>query len=144
MRKKALFIFLMSVFLLSTALFAQEPYKLPPKEIVDIVDAPPPPRAMMNPPGDIMLLAEYESLPSIAYLSQPLLRLAGTRITPKYNSRQQTMFYTGLVLKFIKTGETKRIALPDGAKLGFPRWSNDGKRLAFTRSFLLWRNIDNR
>ncbi|NIO49576.1 MAG: prolyl oligopeptidase family serine peptidase [Candidatus Aminicenantes bacterium] len=121
------------IFLSILPLSAQEPYKLPPKEVVDIVDAPPLPRAIISPKGDFMLLAEYESMPSIAYMAQPLLRLAGMRITPLYNSRQQTLFYTGFTIKSIKDGSTKRIALPEGAKLGYPRWSVDGSKIAFLR-----------
>lgn len=132
MRKKLLLIFLAFTFLSGTV-FAQKPYKLPPKEIIDIVDAPPPPQAFTSPAGDLMLLAEYESMPSIAYMAQPILRLAGMRITPKYNSRQQTFFYTGLSIMSLKNGSTKEISLPEGAKLGFPRWSYDGQWLAFPR-----------
>jgi dipeptidyl aminopeptidase/acylaminoacyl peptidase len=128
--------------LLSGFALSQEPYKLPPKEVIDIVDAPPLPRADMNPTGDFMLLSEYESMPSIAYMSQPLLRIAGTRITPNYNSRQQTSFITGLVIKSLKDGKETRIALPEGAKLGETEWSLDGKWLAFSllneTGFELW------
>ena len=125
--------FLIFIFLSSVTLFAQEPYKLPPKEVIDIVNAPPPPRVSMSPSGELMLLVDYEAMPSIAYMAQPLLRLAGTRILPKYNARQVTMFYTELTIKSIKDGSIKKIALPEGAKLGFPRWSHDGKWIAFTR-----------
>ncbi len=142
MRKTIPIVFLIFVFVFSLAVFAQEPYKLPPKEVIDIVDAPPLPRASMNPPGDLMLLSESESMPSIAYMSQPLLRLAGTRITPRYNSRQQTSFTIGLTIKSIKDGKETRIVLPKGAQLGFPRWSLDGKWLAFSlltdTGFELW------
>ncbi len=142
MRKTIPIAFLIFVFVFSLAVFAQEPYKLPPKEVIDIVDAPPLPRASMNPPGDLMLLSESESMPSIAYMSQPLLRLAGTRITPRYNSRQQTSFTIGLTIKSIKDGKETRIVLPKGAQLGFPRWSLDGKWLAFSlltdTGFELW------
>ncbi|NIM58996.1 MAG: S9 family peptidase, partial [Candidatus Aminicenantes bacterium] len=100
---------------------------------MDIVDALPLPRAYMSPKGDFMLLAEYESMPSIAYMSQPLLRIAGMRITPKYNSRQQTSFNTGFTIKSIKAGSTKRINLPKGAKFGSPSWSLDGSWIAFPR-----------
>jgi dipeptidyl aminopeptidase/acylaminoacyl peptidase len=141
MRKKILFGFFILALLAGLAL-SQEPYKLPPKEVIDIVDAKPLPRASMNPTGDLMLLSESESMPSIAYMSQPLLRLAGTRITPRYNSRQQTFFTTGLTIKSIKDGKETRIALPEGAKLGFPDWSVDGKWLAFPllkeTGFELW------
>jgi dipeptidyl aminopeptidase/acylaminoacyl peptidase len=141
MSKKILSVFVVLGMLTGLAL-SQEPYKLPPKEVIDIVEAIPFPRASMNPTGDLMLLAESESMPSIAYMSQPLLRLAGTRITPNYNSRQQTSFTTGLIIKSVKNGKEIRIALPEGAKLGFPQWSLDGKWLAFSllkdTGFELW------
>jgi len=125
------FVFIFAFIFLSTPpLSAQEPYKLPPKAVVDIVDAPPIPRAIMSPKGDFMLLAEYESMPSISYMAQPLLRIAGMRITPKYNSRQQTSFNTGFTIKSIKDGSTKRITLPKGAKFGSPGWSLDGAWIA--------------
>ncbi|MGD8539742.1 MAG: hypothetical protein PVI66_13585, partial [Candidatus Aminicenantes bacterium] len=57
------------ILLLTFSLFAQEPYKLPPKEVVDIVTAAPPPRASMSPDNEYMLLATYEPMPSIAYMS---------------------------------------------------------------------------
>jgi dipeptidyl aminopeptidase/acylaminoacyl peptidase len=111
----------------------QEPYKMPPKEVVDIVDAPPTPSVSMSPAGDTMLLVERESMPSIAYLSEPILRIAGMRITPAYNSRQVLSFSTGLSLKDMKTGAVRRVALPDGVKFTFPSFSPDGARLAFLR-----------
>ncbi len=142
MKKIIPFAFLIFAFVFSLTTFAQEPYKLPPKEVIDIVDAPPLPRASINPTGDLMLLSESESMPSIAYMSQPLLRLAGVRITPKYNSRQQTSFTIGLTVKSIKDGKETRIALPKGAKIGSARWSLDGKWLAFPllkdTGFELW------
>ena len=132
--KKYIFItVLMLIFILYFSLFAQEPYKLPPKEVVDIVTAPPTPRVSINPTGEFMVLAEYEAIPSIAYMAQPLLRIAGMRITSKNNSRQQTTFYTNLTIKNLKDGSTIRTALPEGTKYGFPRWSFDGEWLAFTR-----------
>ncbi len=133
MRKIISVSFLILAFLFNVSLFAQEPYKLPPKDVIDIVDAPPPPRASMSPNGELMLLFEYEAMPSIAYMAQPLLRLAGTRITPNYNSRQQTFFYTSLTIKSIKAAKEMKIALPEGSKLGYPSWSHDGQWLAFPR-----------
>lgn len=132
MMKKTPIYFLAIMFLLSS-LAAQEPFKMPPKEVVDIVTAPPPPRVSVSPTGERILLIEYESMPDIAYMSQPLLRLAGTRILPKYNARQVTSFNTALTLKTIKEGTVTAIDLPAEAKLGFPRWSYDGKWIAFLR-----------
>ncbi|NQT81218.1 MAG: S9 family peptidase [Candidatus Aminicenantes bacterium] len=133
MRKTITVSFLIFIFLSSLTISAQEPYKLPPKEVLDIVDAPPSPRVSLNPTGDTMLIIQYESMPSIAYMSQPILRIAGTRLIPKFNSRQTTTFYTGITIKSIKDGSSKQISLPDGSKLSFPRWSYDGKWFAFLR-----------
>jgi dipeptidyl aminopeptidase/acylaminoacyl peptidase len=133
MRKLVSVSLLVLAFFAGCLLLAQEPYKLPPKEVIDIVDALPPPAAIISPAGDLMLLAEYRAMPSIADLAQPMLKLAGTRILPKYNSRQQTIFYTGLTIKSIKDGLTKRVELPEGAKLDSPRWSHDGSWIAFLR-----------
>jgi len=115
------------------SLYSQEPYKLPPKEVVDIVTAPPPPVASISPNRELLLLASYEPMPSIAYMAQPLLRIGGMRITPKNNSRQETTFYTGLEIIRIKDGTDIKINLPQEAKLSFPSWSPDGNWIAFTR-----------
>ena len=130
--RKTIVIFFVSVWL-STSLFAQGPYMLPPKEVVDIVTAAQPPRVSMSPDNEYMLLVTYEPMPSIAYMSQPLLRLAGTRITPLNNSRQQTLFYTGITIKKVKDGVETSVTLPEDAKLGFPRWSYDGEWISVLR-----------
>ncbi len=131
--RKTFSLFIVFILLFTPALFSQDPYKLPPKEVIDIVTAAPPPRASMSPCGEYIMLVTYKSMPSIAYMSQPLLRLAGTRITPLNNSRQQTMFYTSIIIKRIKDSAEIKVTLPAGAKLGYPRWSFDGKWIAFTR-----------
>jgi len=133
MKRKILFLVLGVVFLLHVSLTAQAPYKLPPQDVVDIVDAPPTPRVSISPDGEMMLLIDYQSMPDIEYMAQPLLRIAGMRITPNNNCRQQTTFYTGLTLKNLNSMSVKEINLPEGAKLGFPRWSADGKWIAFLR-----------
>jgi len=87
----------------------------------------------MSPAGDAMAIVERESMPSIAYLSEPILRIAGMRITPGYNSRQVLSFSTGLSLKDMKTGTLRKVALPDGVKFTFPSWSPDGRTMALLR-----------
>jgi dipeptidyl aminopeptidase/acylaminoacyl peptidase len=132
MKKTSLSVFL-TLILIAGMAFTQAPYKLPPKEVVDIVSAPLPPRSSISPDGETMLLIEYEAMPSIAYMVQPLHRIAGMRILPKYNARQTTTFYTRIIIQKIKEGTATEVALPDGAKLGFPRWSHDSKWFAFLR-----------
>lgn len=119
------------------ALGAQEPYKLPPREVIDIVDAPPTPSVSMSPDGGTMALVDRESMPSIADLAEPILRIAGMRITPSFNSRQVLSFSTGLSLKDVKTGALRRVALPAGFKftagMRGADFSPDGSRIALLR-----------
>jgi len=132
--KKRLFLFSLAVFFLfQFAGFAQEPYKLPPKEVIDILDAPSTPRVTMNPARDTMLLIESESMPAIAYISMPILRIAGIRITPANNSSQVLNFSTAMALKTIKDGKVRKIDLPAGIKFAGASWSEDGKWISFTR-----------
>ena len=119
--------------LASLALYSQTKYKLPPKEVVDILDALPTPLVVVSPRTDALLLVEYQAHPPIALLARPFLRLAGVRIDPELNARQRLTQYTGISVKWIETGKLVRINLPASARIGVPQWSNDGKRLAFTR-----------
>ncbi len=137
LRRKSYYFLTVIIFTLWSLLtgpgIAQEPYKLPPKEIVEILDSPPPPVVSLDPSQQIMLLSFYEPMPSIAQVSQPFYRLAGIRITPHNNSRQTLRFFTRFVLKDIKTGRELKIKLPEEPIYGQPEWSPDGKYLAILR-----------
>ncbi len=112
---------------------AREPYRLPPKDVVKIVDAPPPPRAFISNRGKYLLLADYTNMPSIEYLAQPMHRIAGLRMLPGNSSRQQTSFFIAFRIIDIATGKIVEIELPDGARCGYPVWSNDDRWIAFSR-----------
>ena len=112
---------------------AQAPYKLPPKEVVALVDAPPPPQAVVSPTGDAVLLAQPEAYPPIALLAEPVLRLGGVRISPATGCRQRTFRFTGLQVQPVKGGAALRMPLPAGARTGLPVFSHDGRRFAFAR-----------
>ena len=64
---------------------AQDAYRTPPPEVIDILDAAPFPSAVVSPSGDWMILAHGESMPGIEDLAAPMLRLAGRRISPVTN-----------------------------------------------------------
>ena len=55
-------------------------YLLPPKAIVDILDAPPPPTVELSPSRDVVALLDRASMPTIAQLAQPMHRIAGIRV----------------------------------------------------------------
>lgn len=122
-----------SLLLAANFLLSQEKYKTPPPEVVKILEAPPFPRAILNPKADFMALIDYESMPSIAELAKPFLRLAGLRITPHNNSQQELTFNTGLSLFSLRTNKIQKIPLPEGTKFGAVRWSPDGSKFAFLR-----------
>lgn len=118
---------------LSATLLAQTAYRLPPKEVVDILDAPPTPMVSTSPRGDAILLVDFQSQPPIALISRPFLRLAGIRIDPQLNARQRLQQYSGIQVRWIDNNKSVRVELPAGARIGIPQWSNDGKQIAFTR-----------
>ncbi len=112
---------------------AETRYKLPPREVVEIFDAPAPPTAVLSPRGDALLLVAVESNPPLALIAEPFLRLAGVRITPATSARRRTQRYTGLSLQPTEAGAAIAVALPQGAHIGLPVWSHDAKRFAFAR-----------
>ena len=121
------------VLVLSTPLLAaQEGYRLPPPEVVEIADAAPAPRVSSSPDGKWMLLVERASLPSIAEVARPMLRLAGLRIDPAARAPYRTSFDRGLSLRPLTGGEAQRIPLPAGARLDRVLWSHDSRHFAFT------------
>ncbi|XP_056166816.1 probable glutamyl endopeptidase, chloroplastic [Syzygium oleosum] len=115
-------------------------YRLPPPEIRDIVDAPPLPALSFSPQRDKILFLKRRALPPLAELARPEEKLAGIRIDGKCNTRSRMSFYTGVgihqLLPDAKLGPEKEIhGFPDGAKINFVTWSNDGKHLSFSIRF---------
>ena len=110
-------------------------YKIPPKAIADIVDAPLTPTMSLSPNKIDYLILSRSSLPSIEELSAPELRLAGVRINPNMNARSRRTSYTGAKLHQI--GQSRSIplkGLPNNAKIHSFSWSPDGKSIALAVS----------
>lgn len=129
-----------SLFVLSLALFtllaaintsAQQGYKKPPKEVLDILNAPVTPNASVSPTRDNIILATGLRYPPLADLAQPMLRLAGNRINPAANSPHRFQYSVALTLKRIGDGSEVQIQIPAGAKISGIEWSEDGKQFAF-------------
>ena len=112
---------------------SQTLYKVPPKEIVDIIDAPEAPFVIVSPTGKSMMMVEYRSTPSIEFVSQPFLRLAGTRINPRTASTRRLTQYTGVVIKSLESQKEVRVRVPANSNIDVPVWSFDGASIAFTR-----------
>jgi dipeptidyl aminopeptidase/acylaminoacyl peptidase len=127
----------------AAAVAAQEPYQTPPRVIVDILDTPPLPVASVSPDRQWLLLLEQRSMPTIAELAAPMLRLAGNRINPRTTGPQLPGGITGLVLKRVADGSERRINVTTPAALSFVvTWSPDGRKVAFVQTrdsgLVLW------
>lgn len=118
----------------ATALFAEEPvYRLPPREMIDLVDAPTTPSLSLAPNRQIALLLESPPLPAIAELSQPELRLAGLRIDPATSGPSRAAGYTGMRLLDLRDGSTTPVSgLPDQTRIRHVAWAPDSRHAALT------------
>jgi dipeptidyl aminopeptidase/acylaminoacyl peptidase len=124
---------LASAFVLAaSATGAQDAYKLPPQEVVDIVDAPPPPGVRASPDARVLLIVERPALPPIAEVARPWIGLAGLRIDPARNAPQQVAFDRALTLMDVATGAERRIALPSGARIAGASFSHTSRHVAIT------------
>jgi len=124
---------LILVFLTFQILLADDGYKMPPKAIADLVDAPVTPNVSLSPDNNNILILERASLPSIKELSQPELRLAGLRINPATNGRSRANNYIGIIIQNINSGRQKRVkGLPKSGKISSVIWSPNGKQIALS------------
>ena len=124
---------LVAVTLLGAARARASSYKLPPPEVVRILDAPGAPQVRLSPAGDAALLVEMEQNPPLTVVAEPFLRLAGVRLVPARRALQHLAYATGLSILELPEGRTRRVAVPPGARLGVPVFSPDGSAFAFTR-----------
>src|SRR5580658_8924084 len=112
-------------------------YQLPPKAIVDIVDALPTPGVELSPAGGAagkrwMLIEHFSGLPTIAELAQPELRLAGLRFNPRTVGPSRGRYDTSLELQELPNGKPVAVrGLPEHAKIRFADWSPDGRKISF-------------
>ena len=78
-------------------------WKVPPLEVVEIVDAPSPPRVVASPDAQLLLLVETPELPPLEDVARPWVGLAGVRINPETNDRYQTSFSTGILVRGLQS-----------------------------------------
>ncbi|MGZ5894014.1 MAG: S9 family peptidase, partial [Caldimonas sp.] len=121
----------------STTAAAPSAYSQPPKEILDVMRAPPPPSPLLSPTRERLMLVTMEEYPSIAKVATPFLRLAGVRIEPGNQSQHDTPGGYGIPpcvsaidLVQVADGRQVSVKLPAGACPRRPVWSADGQRFA--------------
>jgi dipeptidyl aminopeptidase/acylaminoacyl peptidase len=124
--------FVLLSLLLAPALAAEAPkYLVPPPEVVAAFDAAPLPEAVLSPSKKVMALAYRKAQPTIAALSQPMLRLAGVRVNPRTNGPHRTALIYAIHLQKIRGGPEINVTVPPQANLSNLKFSPDGSKLAF-------------
>lgn len=113
-------------------------YNKPPKNILDVMNAPLPPNPVVSPTLDTILLVSWEQYPSIERVARPFLRLAGVRVEPKNHSKHDTPGGYGITprvrgLELVRVADGKQTPVPlrEDMCAGVPLWSTDGRRFAF-------------
>jgi dipeptidyl aminopeptidase/acylaminoacyl peptidase len=109
-------------------------YRLPPAEIVAMLDAPRAPGVTLNPERSWMILVHSRNLPTLLDLSEPMLGLAGRRINPRTHGAYSPTLVERMTLREVATGNEREIPLPDGGGWSAPSFSPDGTRYFFTRT----------
>ncbi len=109
-------------------------YQKPPREILDVLHAPPPPLISVSPSHDYAILMQPLRYPPIAEVAQPMLRLAGLRIDIHSNGPHLAPYSTSYSIKRLSDGSEIPVSTPGGAKLSAPVWSPDGKQFAFSNT----------
>ncbi|MEO6221826.1 MAG: prolyl oligopeptidase family serine peptidase [Vicinamibacterales bacterium] len=108
-------------------------YLMPPKVIADIMDAEPLPGVSVSPDRTTLLLTHRRSMPTLAEVAAPILRLGGSRINPLSNGPRVLNGVTGITLKDVATGVERKLVLPAQGSFS-PVFSPDGKKIAITHT----------
>lgn len=128
--------YLICLLLLTTVARAQDNagYKLPPKDIQDMVLAKPTPGVSIDDKGEWILFTETNSYSSVEELAKPELKIAGLRINPANFAPSRQNFITRVYLKNVKTTKESEISgLPSPLKASSFSWSPDNKKIAFAQ-----------
>jgi len=123
--------------LLAVEAHAQESltYQQPPKEILELVNAPLAPSVRLDSKAENIVLLYRNAFKTITELSEEELRLAGLRINPKTNIGSRTNYYNNIEVKKAYAKETNTVSgLPINPRLANFRWSPNEKMMSFTQT----------
>ena len=121
------------VSILVTFIAADDVYRKPPPEVLNVLNAPATPQAVVSPDGKAMLLARPVLYPPVTNLARPMARLAGVRIDTPNNGPHNMLLFSALELRNLSSGAPQKIALPPDAEITLPEWSPDSRRFVFAR-----------
>ena len=116
------------------AIPAELAYQKPPRDILEVLNAPPPQTISVSPARDYAIVMQPLRYPPIADVAQPMLRLAGLRIDIRTNGPHLPFTSTSYTIKRLSDASDIRVATAPDSKLSAPLWSPDGKQFAFTNT----------
>jgi dipeptidyl aminopeptidase/acylaminoacyl peptidase len=131
---KNLILAIFAFVLLSQQTIAQEAvgYQLPPKEIADLLLAPPTPSVSVDGKAKYMLVMERASYPLVEELGQQEFKIAGLRLNPNNFSPTRQNYIKGLTIKDIASGKILTIkGLPANMAALSPTWNPSENKIAF-------------
>lgn len=137
MIKKTFIYFLIGASLSTTLSYAQDDisYRVPPKEISDLLLAKPTPSISMDGKAEWILFSERNSYPSVEELALPEYRIAGLRINPNNFSPSRQTFINNFTLQNFKTKQTFQvIGLPQPLLAGNVSWNPSENKIVFTNT----------
>jgi dipeptidyl aminopeptidase/acylaminoacyl peptidase len=110
-------------------------YQKPPKDILDLVEAPLAPSVLMDESGNYMIMLYRDYYKTIEELSEKELRLAGLRINPKTNIGSRTNYYNNIKIKSPNAKTAIQVSgLPENSRLANFSWSPDQSKIAVTNT----------
>ena len=135
MKKVACFILsLVALVMISLQGFTQEAtaYQLPPKQIADLLLAPPTPSISVDGKAKHMLIMERPSYPLVEELGQAEFKIAGLRLNPNNFSPTRQNYIKGLTIKEVATGKVLAVkGLPASFAALSPTWNPSENKIAF-------------
>ena len=119
--------------LAAAAAHAQAPAEGPDRAVIEsLLDVASSTVSLVGPFDRHLLLVHQRKLLQLRRLAEPAISIAGRDINPRTRGLHAPLDYYGLTIIDLATGASTPIELPRGATIGFPAWSPDGLRFAFT------------
>ncbi len=112
-------------------------YKVPPQEILELVDVKLPPRVLMDERNEYMVYLFRDNLKSIEQLSEPEVKLAGLRLNPDLYTKSRANYYNNVKIVKMDTKNSNPMdvkGLPTKPQLANIKWSPDQTKIAMTNT----------
>ncbi len=116
---------------------AADGYQEPPAAVVAAIDAARPPVIDLSRSGERALELSRPSLPPLAEVAAPRLRLAGLQLDPATRGPAAEQGYTGMILRSTEArrGESPvTVKLPESPRIRRISWSFDDRFVSFTHT----------